>query len=108
MDKLRVHCDQYASQSKSTYKAVLEVLDDLEVPDDQQRHVIEDIMAQALNCWTSGLDGVKGQQQAVRDSIQRLLSKIMAIKQELGADNPAADADLQKLQVRAKQHLVSS
>jgi hypothetical protein len=105
MDKLRVHCDQYASQSKSSYMTMLEVWSDLEVADDQQRHELEDIMSQALKCWSSALQGLQGRQQAVRDSIQRQLSNIMTIKEELGSDNPAADADLQRLQVRERQRL---
>lgn len=100
MDKLRVHADQYASRSKNSYMAMLDVWTDLEVGDDQQKEELEEVMSKALNCWSSAVSELKGRQQTVRDTIQRMLSSIMSIKEELGADNPAADADLQRLQVR--------
>jgi uncharacterized protein YaaN involved in tellurite resistance len=102
MDKLRVHADQYASRSKNSYMAMLDVWTDLEVGDDQQKEELEEVMSKALTCWSSAVSELKGRQQTVRDTIQRMLSSIMSIKEELGADNPAADADLQRLQVRRK------
>jgi len=98
MDKLRVHADQYASQSKANYMAMVDIYSDLEIDDDQQRQEVEDIMANAMSCWSSAVTELRARQQAVRDSIQCSLSNIMSIKEELGADNPAADADLQRLQ----------
>lgn len=100
MDKLRVHTDQYAARSKNSYMAMLDVWTDLEVGDDQQKQELQEVMAKAMDCWASALSELKGRQQAVRDSIQRMLSDIMTIKEEMGSDNPAADADLMRLQVR--------
>lgn len=101
MDKLRVHTDQYAARSKNSYMAMLDVWTDLEVGDDQQKQELQEVMSKALDCWGAAVSELKGRQQAVRDSIQRMLSDIMTIKEELGSDNPAADADLMRLQVRA-------
>lgn len=99
MDKLKVHADQYDRHIKATYPAIEEIYTDLEVEDDQQRVELTAVMTKAFELWASALSELKGRQQAVRDHIQQLLSNIMAIKEELSADNPAADADLQRLQV---------
>lgn len=102
MDKLRVHADQYARESKACYLALETVFADLEVDDDQQRHELGEIMSKALGVWHRAVGEAQSRQQAVRDNIQQLLSSIMTIKEELGADNPAADSNLQ---VRASVHL---
>lgn len=99
MDRLRVHAEQYASKSKASYMAMQEVFDDLEVEDQEQRVELESVMSKSLGVWSAAVSELKGRQTAVRDHIQTLLSTIMTIKTELGADNPAADADLQRLQV---------
>lgn len=101
MDRLRVHAEQYASQSKACYMAMQDVFDDLEVEDQEQRVELESVMSKSLGVWSAAVSELKGRQTAVRDHIQTLLSTIMTIKTELGADNPAADADLQRLQVGA-------
>lgn len=79
--------------------AMVDVWADLEVDDDQQQQELQDIMADANGRWSAAVAHVKGRQQAVRDSIEQALQEIMTIKEELGSDNPAADAELQKLQV---------
>jgi hypothetical protein len=95
MDKLRVHADQYARESKACYLALESVFADLEMHDDQQRHELDEIMAKARGVWTAAVAEAQARQQTVRNNIQQLLSDIMTIKEELGADNPAADSNLQ-------------
>lgn len=104
MDRLRVHAEQYASASKTSYMAMQEVFDDLEVEDQEQRVELESVMTKSLGIWSAAVGELKGRQAAVREHIQNLLSTIMTIKTELGADNPAADADLQRLQGNRSAH----
>lgn len=100
MDRLRVHAEQYSSQSKQTYIAMVDVFSDLEIPDDQQRQEVADVMTAALGAWKSALANLHARQQAVRDSIEAQLASIQSIKEELGAGGAGADAaDLQRLQV---------
>jgi len=60
---------------------------------------LESILSAASNAWIDAVASAKDQQQQVKDDIRQALAEMMEIKELLGADDPAAEAELVRLQV---------
>eukprot|EP00775_Hariotina_reticulata_P001328 gene1328-1672_t len=59
---------------------------------------LESILSAASSTWTDAVASAKDQQQQVRNDIRQALAEMMEIKALLGADDPAAEAELARLQ----------
>lgn len=104
-DRVRVHSHEYSEHIKRAFVQLSEVWQDLETPADQQRKELDGTIQAALSTWTDTVARVKDQQQQVRGSIQQMLAQMMETKEALGAEDPAAEAELRRLQVSLQAQL---
>eukprot|EP00878_Enallax_costatus_P027660 GHUV01029802.1.p1 GENE.GHUV01029802.1~~GHUV01029802.1.p1 ORF type:complete len:632 (+),score=237.56 GHUV01029802.1:325-2220(+) len=103
-DRVRVHAHEYSEHVKLAFVQLAEVWQDLETTAEQQKTDLESTFKAALNTWTDAVGRAKDQQQQVRSSIQQMLAQMMEAKEALGADDPSAEAELQRLQGSRSAH----
>jgi uncharacterized protein YukE len=103
LDELHQHTEDYPSTAKKAFVELADVWADLETPCDQQQEELAGVLKAVRQCWAGAVSSAHQQQQAVRDSIQQMLAEMMETKEALGAAaDPAAEAELSRLQVRQR------
>jgi uncharacterized protein YukE len=101
LDALHQHTADYPSVAKDAFLKLADVWADLETPCEDQQQDLAGVLKAVRECWAGAVSSAHQQQQAVRDSIQHMLAEMMEIKEALGAAaDPAAEAELARLQVR--------
>jgi uncharacterized protein YukE len=101
LDALHQHTADYSSVAKDAFLKLADVWADLETPCEDQQQDLAGVLKAVRECWAGAVSSAHHQQQAVRDSIQHMLAEMMEIKEALGtAADPAAEAELARLQVR--------